>query len=73
MKLKPEFVERLEALPEHGFWNLAFSMDESESITFHIIPRTLIGQNISAKGIDIPLDSYNRMFDLTEVEEVTTQ
>ncbi len=71
MILKPELLERMQQLPEEGFWNIAFSMDESDVISFHIVPRQGLGFANHSKGIVIPLDSYTRMFALTAIEEVT--
>lgn len=71
MNLKPEMLKRLQRLPEEGFWNLGFSMDESDVISFHIVPRPMPGFESGTEGIIIPLDSYSKMFDLTDVREVT--
>lgn len=71
MNLKPEMLERLQRLPEHNYWNLGFSMDESDVISFHIVPRFMLGISNKDESIVIPLDSYSRMFDLTDVKEVT--
>lgn len=71
MKLKPEMLERLQRLPEHNYWNLGFSVDESDVISFHIVPRFMLGIHSGEESIVIPLDSYSRMFDLTDVKEVT--
>lgn len=72
MNLKPEMLERMQRLPEEGFWNLGFSMDESDVISFHIVPRPMPGITGDQEGIVIPLDSYSKMFDLTDVKEVET-
>lgn len=72
MNIKSEILERMQKLPQEGFWNLGFSMDESDVISFHIVPRPIPGLGSSNEGIVIPLDSYARMFDLTAVREVTT-
>ena len=71
MNLKREMLERLQRLPNDNFWNLGFSMDESDVISFHIVPRPMPGMENRSEGIVIPLDSYSRMFDLTDVKEVT--
>lgn len=71
MKLKPEMLARMQRLPEEGFWNLGFSMDESDVISFHIVPRPMPGMESKYEGIVIPLDSYSKMFDLTDVKEVS--
>lgn len=71
MNLKPEMLARLQRLPEEGFWNLGFSMDESDVISFHIVPRPMPGISTAKEDIVIPLDSYSKMFDLTDVKEVT--
>lgn len=72
MYLKPEMLDRLRQLPEEGFWNLGFSMDKNDVISFHIVPRPMPGLDNRGRGIVIPLDSYSKMFDLTDVKEVTT-
>ncbi len=71
MNLKPEMLSRLRQLPQHNFWNLGFSMDDSDVVSFHILSRTLLGPEKPCREIVIPLDSYGRMFDLTDVKEVT--
>lgn len=71
MVLKREMQEQLKALPEHGFWNCGFSMDESDIVSFHVVPaHVMTGGN--AKPLVIPLGSYSKMFDLTAVKEITT-
>lgn len=70
MRLKPELLERMQSLPEEGFWYLGFSMDESDVISFHIVPRPVPGVPTTNKGVVIPLESYTKMFDLTAVREV---
>lgn len=71
MQLKPEMLERLQRVPDNGFWNLGFSMDKSDVISLHIAPKSLLGTESQGNDIVIPLDSYTRMFDLTAVKEVT--
>ncbi len=71
MNLKPEMLARLQRLPQEGFWNLGFSVDESDVISFHIVPRPMPGMESKHQGIVIPLDSYSKMFDLTDVKEVS--
>lgn len=71
MNLKPEILKRMQQLPEEGFWNLGFSMDENDVISFHIVPRTIPGLPVKSNGIVIPLDSYTKMFDLTAIREVS--
>ncbi len=71
MDVKAEIRERLRQLPNYGFWNLGFSMDESDVISFHITPSPIPGLPDQREEIVIPLDSYSRMFDLTAVREVT--
>ncbi len=66
--LKPEFLERLAAVPDGQLWHIAFSMDENDIISFHIVPMYPTDGN--SEGIVIPLDSYTNMFDLTAGEEV---
>ena len=72
MNLKREMLDRMQRLPQEGFWNLGFSMDESDVISFHIVPRPMPGMPASKESIVIPLDSYSKMFDLTDVKEVET-
>lgn len=72
MALKPEMLARLEQLPETGFWNCGFSMDESDVISFHIVPHVLPYLGKRSEGLVIPLESYSKMFDLTAVTEVET-
>lgn len=72
VNLKPEMLARLQQVPQEGFWNLGFSMDKSDVISFHIVPRPIPGSENKNEGIVIPLDSYSKMFDLTDVKEVTT-
>lgn len=71
MDVKPEILERLRQLPDFGFWNCGFSMDENDVVSFHVTPRPIPGLPDQREGIVIPLDSYSRMFDLTAVREVT--
>ena len=69
MVLKREMLEQLKALPEHGFWNCGFSMDESDIVSFHVVPSHMMkGKNV--KPLVIPLGSYSKMFDLTDVKEI---
>ena len=69
MVLKREMLEQLKALPEHGFWNCGFSMDESDIVSFHVGPSHMMkGKNV--KPLVIPLGSYSKMFDLTDVKEI---
>ncbi|MCD8191039.1 MAG: Hsp70 family protein [Clostridiales bacterium] len=68
MILKPEMRRRLAELPTYGLWNCGFSMDESEIVTFHIVP--CLGT--SGEERTIRLDCYEQMFEMTEVTEVTT-
>ena len=69
MVLKREMLEQLKALPEHGFWNCGFSMDESDIVSFHVVPSHMMkGKNM--KPLVIPLGSYSKMFDLTDVKEI---
>lgn len=70
MKLKPTILDRLKKLPEDGFWYCGFSLDESDVFSFHVVPHPKYKAGFG-KGIVIRLDSYNRMFDLTAVKEVT--
>ena len=69
MVLKREMLEQLKALPEHGFWNCGFSMDESDIVSSHVVPSHMMkGKNV--KPLVIPLGSYSKMFDLTDVKEI---
>ena len=71
MDVKPEILERLRKLPEVGFWNCGFSMDENDVVSFHLVPYSISGTQGQGTGIVIPLESYSKMFDLTAVREVT--
>ena len=71
MDVKPEILERLRQLPEVGFWNCGFSMDENDVVSFHLIPYAISGMPAQSAGIVIQLESYSKMFDLTAVREVT--
>lgn len=71
MDIKPEILERLKKLPEVGFWNCGFSMDENDVVSFHLIPYAISGAPAQSTGIVIQLESYSKMFDLTAVREVT--
>ena len=71
MDVKPEILERLKKLPEVGFWNCGFSMDENDVVSFHLIPYLISGTPAQSAGIVIQLESYSKMFDLTAVREVT--
>ena len=73
MALKEEMLDKLKALPVAGFWNVGFSLDESDIVTFHITPSAIPGFDTGAEEMLIPLDSYQRMFDLTAVKEVTVE
>ncbi len=71
MRLRPVMLERLKQLPQLGFWNCGFSMDENEVVSFHVVPSQRFGLQAADKGIEIPLESYSEMFDLTAISEVT--
>lgn len=71
MDVKPEILERLKKLPEVGFWNCGFSMDENDVVSFHLVPYSISGMPAQGTGIVIQLESYSKMFDLTAVREVT--
>lgn len=73
MDVKPEILQRLKKLPVDGFWCCGFSMDESDVVSFHVVPRPIPGLNVPHKGIVIQLDSYTRMFDLSAVKEVSVR
>lgn len=70
MRLKPEMLMRLEQLPELGFWECGFSMDDSEIVQFHIVPHPMLGSVPNLKEVTIPLDSYCNMFDLTQIQYI---
>lgn len=71
MELKKEMLERLEALPSKNVWNCGFSMDQSEIITFHVVPSSDLGLPAQGEEIRIPLASYEELFDLSIPKEVT--
>lgn len=72
MTLKPAMIKKLERIPQDGFWNCGFSLDESDIVRFHISPASF-GKRTRAKEIVIPLDNYVGMFELTEVTEVPAE
>lgn len=71
MDVKPEILKRLKKLPVEGFWNCGFSLDESDVVSFHVVPRPIPGISNEHKGMVIQLDSYSRMFDLSAIREVS--
>lgn len=70
MKLKAEFLDKLRQLPEDGFWQCGFSVDESDVVSFHVVPKPLYLMENLYQEIVIPLDSHTRMFYMTDVKEV---
>ncbi len=75
MALKPAMLERLGKIPRAGFWNIGFSLDESDIVRFHASPAVFgrfgfTAANGEQKETVIPLDNYVGMFELTEVKEV---
>lgn len=72
MALKPAMIKRLEQIPQDGFWNCGFSLDESDIVRFHVSPASF-GRRAKSKEIVIPLDNYVGMFELTEVTEVPAE
>ncbi|HIR25743.1 MAG TPA: hypothetical protein IAB34_09585 [Candidatus Egerieimonas faecigallinarum] len=63
---------KLDALPEYGFWNMGFSVDENDVLTMHILPAAGVWENENA-ALSIVLDSYRELFDLTEVRRVRNE
>lgn len=74
MALKPAMLKRLGKIPRAGFWNIGFSLDESDIVCFHVFPAPFgkFGRekNDERRETMIPLDNYVGMFELTEVKEV---
>ena len=70
MRLKGNMLSRLAQLPALGFWNCGFSMDDNETISFHIVPDPQFPSESGAKEVVIPLDSYSNMFDLTQIRSI---
>ena len=70
MRLKPLMIKKLEQLPQDGFWNCGFSIDNSEVIRFHALPAAIGRNSGHQQEIMIPLDDYIGMFELSEVGEV---
>lgn len=70
MDLKLEMLNRLRDLPTEGTWYCGFSMDENEIVSFHVEPRngSVLGRKL--EPVDIALDSYARMFNLTALRDV---
>ena len=72
MALKRAMLKRLEQIPQVGFWNCGFSLDESDIVRFHVSPSEF-GKTEGLTETVIPLDNYVGMFDLTEVKEVVAE
>lgn len=68
-RLKSEILDKLKGLPSDLIWECGFSMDDSDVITFHASPHSLLGEQSSARGIEIELDNYKKMFH-SDVKEV---
>lgn len=77
MALKPAMLDRLRQIPQMGFWNIGFSLDESDIVHLHISPasfgKLLTPDGAARKETVIPLDNYVGMFELTEVKEVSAE
>ena len=72
MYLKPEMLKRLDKIPQGGVWNCGFSLDENDIVCFHVSPDHRLGIQ-GHKGINISLDNYVGLFELTEVKEVRSE
>lgn len=70
IKCKREILDKLDRLPMYGVWHCGFSMDDNDTITFHIVPDETAVVGDDYKGLEIPLDSFQRMFELSEMKEV---
>lgn len=77
MVLKPAMLDRLKNIPQMGFWNIGFSLDESDIVRLHISPaafgRLDFPGNSGRKETVISLDNFNGMFEATEVKEVSAE
>jgi len=65
MALKPAMLQRLEQIPQKGFWYCGFSVDESGIVRFHAMSAARSGKDKEKKEIVIPLDSFERLFEMT--------
>lgn len=72
MRISSKMSRKLDALPEYGFWNVGFSVDENDVLTMHILPAEGVWENENA-ALSIVLDSYRELFDLTEVRRVRNE
>ena len=68
MRPKPEIMRRLRSLPDDGFWQIGFSMNENDVVSLHLLPA--MSDTEGRKKITVPLDSYRNMFEMQEVQEV---
>jgi molecular chaperone DnaK len=73
MAISPELKTRLLALPKEGFWQIGFSMDESDIVSMHIVPMQMAGANFGTRELKIPLENLHNLFDLTEVRRVKSE
>ena len=71
LDLKPKMIERLNSLPSKGFWQCAFSMDNNEVISMIFVEKPLNSTDAPQETIRIVLDNYEKMFNLTNIREVT--
>ena len=62
MSLTPVMLDKLKDLPEMHFWNCGFSVDDSDVVSFHILPS---GSEDISNGKTIRLDNYSKMFNLS--------
>lgn len=73
MKIKDEISKNLNRELEedpYGIWHCGFSMNESDIVTFHLIPQSIRGMCTLGREHSIRLESYTKLFDLTAIEEV---
>lgn len=73
MAISPELRNRLMTLPKEGFWQIGFSMDESDIVSMHVVPVNIPGSDFGNKEIKIPLENLHNLFDLTEVRRVKSE
>lgn len=48
MRISSKMSRKLDALPEYGFWNMGFSVDENDVLTMHILPAAGVWENENA-------------------------
>ena len=73
MALKQAMIKKLERIPQEGYWYCGFSLDKNDIVVFHASSARIGGHSENHMQIDIPLDNYSGMFELTAIKEVSTK